>query len=221
MKRTHSLSLVLLVSLLWMGCERSPYYGMSEGKVVYELEMDAEGIPAMMSAMMPSEAVTWFSNGRSCTVMEGAGGFFENRLLLDPEKKLFASLTSMMGNKVAVVMDSDSVMGKAKNKNLEIDYTGNKKEIAGIMCQEAVIKGDSGAVFRVFFTDELDVRAPDMGAMFSQIDGLMMEYEIEMRDFRLKLKAKEVSADKPDPELFTIPKDYEIKKTNNKYYQNK
>lgn len=201
--------------LLFSSCERSAYYGMKEGKVVYEMELVGDKLDPMMKAMMPSEVTTFFADGKSCMVMEGGAGFFENRLLLDPEKKLFATLTSFMGNKTARVMHTDSLAKDMADSKSEITYTGVKKEIAGIMCEEAVLKGDSGSTYRVFYTDELDVKAPDMAStMFSEIEGMLMEYQIDMPGFKMKMTAKKISADKPDSTLFTIPKEYEIKKIN-------
>ena len=199
--------------LLFASCERSAYYGMKEGSVVYDMELVGDKLDPMMKAMMPSEVTTYFADGKSCTVMEGGAGFFENRLLLDPEKKLFATLTSFMGNKTARVMNTDSMKNDIKAKKPEVTYTGVKKEIAGIMCEEAVLKGDSGSSYRVFYTDELDVKAPDVATtMFTEIEGLLMEYQIDMPGFTMKMTAKKISGDKPDPTLFTIPKEYEIKK---------
>lgn len=202
-----------LISLLFTSaCERSPYHGMKEGKVIYDVEIDSEDIPALMQVMMPSEATTWFSEGRSCMVMEGAGGMMEMRMISDPQKKIFANLFSGMGQKMAILSNPDSLKAKmSKKMDKDVDFTGNTKVIAGIKCEEAVITGDSGAVFKVYYTDELDIETPNWGIGFGKIEGLMMEYDIEMRGLRLKLKAKEIVAAKPDPELFTIPADYEIK----------
>jgi len=214
MKRL-SLNVLVFFSglLLLIGCERSAYYGMTEGKIVYDIEVDSDKMPPMMRALMPSEAVTWFSNGKSCTVLEGGAGMFENRLLFDPEKDLFATLTSLMGEKTARVMSLKSIEKDRKGYDAEfkLEHTGVKKEIAGIMCKEVLVRVDSSNVSSVFYTDELDVKAPDMIAtMFGGLEGLMMEYQVNQMGFKLKMKAKKISADKPDPELFTIPKDYTI-----------
>jgi hypothetical protein len=212
MLKSAAILLTCYVLMTVIGCDRSPYAGMTQGKVEYDLEIDAENMPPMISAMMPSEAITWFSDGKSCTVIESAGGIFEYRLLFDPDKKVFANLFSSFNGKVADVTHSDSLRIKYPAKKPAVEYTGVKKQIAGIMCEEAIIKGDSGSVFRVFFTDELEVKSPNMGALLTNFEGFMMEYQIEMKGMRMKLKARKITADKPDAELFTIPKEYEIKK---------
>ena len=57
--------------LLFASCERSAYYGMKEGSVVYDMELVGDKLDPMMKAMMPSEVTTYFADGKSCTVMEG------------------------------------------------------------------------------------------------------------------------------------------------------
>lgn len=206
-----SYKLFFLCTLLLMGCSKSPYDGMREGKVVYDLEIQSEEIPLLFDMMMPSEATVWFSEGKSCLVMEGAVGAMKIRVISDPDRRIYASLVSMVGQKSGVLSNPDSVEAFRKDTSGHtIEYTGKTKNIAGLECREAIVRDVSGQVFRVFFTSELDVMTPNWGMSFAEIDGLLMEYGFELENIKMHLKAKKVTADKPDPALFAIPSDYEL-----------
>ena len=45
--------------LMFTSCERSAYYGMKEGSVVYDMELVGDKLDPMIKAMMPSEAVSY------------------------------------------------------------------------------------------------------------------------------------------------------------------
>ncbi|MFM7078476.1 MAG: hypothetical protein ACKOYC_01660, partial [Bacteroidota bacterium] len=185
--------------LLLGGCSKSPYDGMREGKVVYDLKLEGEEIPLLLDVMMPSEATVWFSEGKSVLVMDGAAGSIKFRVISDPEKGVYASLVSVMGQKSAVLANPDSVKAFSSKKNSrKIHFTGNTKTLAGLECREAIVSDTLGNVFKVFFTNELDVTTPNWGMAFAEIDGLMMEYGFEMDGLKMHLKAKKVTADKPD-----------------------
>ncbi|MBL0341595.1 MAG: hypothetical protein IPP71_12025 [Bacteroidetes bacterium] len=53
------LFLVILVSVLApYGCKRSPFDGVEQGKVVYDVTFEAADMNPMMKALLPSEVTT-------------------------------------------------------------------------------------------------------------------------------------------------------------------
>jgi len=204
-------NLIFVILLLIHGCSKSPYSGMKEGRVVYDLKLDAEEIPVLLDAMMPSEATLWFSEGRSVLVIDGAAGIIKMRVISDPEKGVYASLVSLAGEKNAVVANPDSVQSFYSNSSSrQVQITGNTKTLAGLECKEAIVSDTLGNVSKFFFTNDLDVKTPNWGMAFAEVDGLLMEYGFEFDGMKMLLKAKKVTADKPDPALFEIPDGYEI-----------
>lgn len=209
--RVKCIALINCLLILLSSCSKSPYDGMREGKVVYDLEIQNQDVPMLLDAMMPSEATVWFSEGKSCLVMEGIAGAMKIRVISDPYRRVYASLVSIAGQKGGVLSNPDSVeASRMDKKEHKLEFTGKTKTIAGLECREVVVRDTAGNVFNVFFTNELDVQTPNWGMAFAEIDGLLMEYDFEIDNMRMHLKAKKVTADKPDPDLFLIPSDYEL-----------
>lgn len=189
--------------------ERSPYFGIKSGKILYDVAIDSEEMNFMMQAMMPKEAVTWFKDNKTCMVMKGGGGMMDIRVLNNPDKGVFANLFAGMGQKMAIMMDPESGFGSPNGK---VRVTGKTKKIAGVVCKEAVIRGDSGTVSKVYFTEEFGSSQGYGSLAKSGVRGMMMEYRVDMRGMKMVLRAKEVIVDEPDPALFLIPDGYTIKK---------
>jgi hypothetical protein len=189
--------------------KRSPYFGINNGKIVYDVAIEAEDMNFMMQAMLPKEATTWFKDNMTCMVMKGGGGMMDFRVLNNPDKGVFANMFAGMGQKMAILMDPETAFGA---KNSKVRVTGKTKKIAGVECKEAVIKGDSGSVSKVYFTDEFGPSQGYGSLAKSGVKGMMMEYRVDMRGMKMVLRAKEIKQEEPDPSLFVIPDGYTIKK---------
>lgn len=141
--------------------------------------------------------------------MKGGGGMMDFRVLNNPEKGVFANLFAGMGQKMAILMDPESAFGSTNGK---VVVTKKTKQIAGVQCKEAIIKGDSGSVSKVYFTEEFGSSTGYGSLAKSGVKGMMMEYRVDMRGMKMVLRAKEISREEPDASLFVIPEGYTIKK---------
>jgi len=74
-------SILLLSMLAPYGCKTSPFDGLKEGKVVYDVTVEGEGMNPMIKAMMPSQVTTYFDNNKTCTVISMGMSMMETRLI--------------------------------------------------------------------------------------------------------------------------------------------
>jgi len=201
-----------LLILMFTSCKKTPFSGLEEGSVIYDLQLDGDAGNAMMKAMMPSEAELYFAGDKTCTVLSGPMGAFEARIISDSDSKLYANLFEFFGRKIAVTPNVDSLVA-ANNNKYKVEYTGNTKEIAGVPCEEATITGENGDVSVVFFTKELGVKNPNWATRYRAIDGLLMEYSLNLNGMQLKLTAKEIKDKKHDASVFQIPDGFQVMRT--------
>ena len=206
------------IALLWVmlaaapyGCSRSPFDGMQEGKVVYEVTYETEGMNPMVKAMLPSEVVTYFSDNKTSTVISMGMNIMEMRMISDSKNQKHTVLFDGMGNKVALVLDKDQVEKNFKDRvQLQVRHTSETKEIAGVKCKQAIITDSTNHTYPVYYTDELALEAPNWSSSFSEIDGLLMEYSFSMNGIVFNLKAKEIVNIKNDQAFFEVPQGYKV-----------
>ncbi len=206
------LFLVLLGSLLApYGCKHGKFDGLAEGKIVYEVTIEGEGLNPMMKAMMPSEVTTYFDKNKTCTVISMGMNMMETRLISDASNFKYTTLVSAMGKKIAMVLDRKQVEENFSDRvNLKVKKTSETKEIAGVQCKQAMITDSTENTYPVYYTDDLSLEQPNWSTPFRDINGLLMEYSISFGGMMMKLKAKEIVNTKVDPTFYEIPEGYEI-----------
>ncbi len=200
----------LIVAAAPYGCKTGQVSGFREGKVVYDVEFEAEGIPPMMKAMLPSEITTYFSNDRTCTVINMGMNMMETKLISDAVRYTYTTLINGMGNKKAMIFDQEMVKKQFLDRvPLKVVFTDEKKEIAGVQCRQAMITDSTNHVYPVFYTEEIALSDPNWCTPFNEIKGLLMEYSISFGNFVMKLKAKKIVEEKAEQTWFEIPEGYE------------
>lgn len=193
------------------GCSPGGGSGSREGRIVYDVEFDAEGLPPMMKAMLPSEITTWFSGDRTCTVIKAGMNMMETRLISDAVQFKYTTIVNAMGKKKAMVFDEEMVKREFLDRvPLKVVFTGEEKEIAGVQCRQAMITDSTNHTYPVYYTEDIGLDDPNWCTPFSEIKGLLMEYTISFGNFVMKLKAREVIRETADQSYFEIPEGYEL-----------
>jgi hypothetical protein len=209
-----SLALIwILAAAFPYGCSNSPFNGLQEGKIIYDVTYDNGEVNPMVKAMRPSEVITYFSNNKTCTVIIMGLNMVEARLISDAAKLQYTTLISAMGKKVAMVMDKEQVEKQFLDRvELKVRHTSETKEIAGVQCKQAIITDSTDHTYPVYYTSEIALDKPNWCTPFRDIDGLLLEYSIRFGDMVMNLKAREIVNTTNEKSLFEIPKDYEIVK---------
>ncbi len=204
--------------LCWMflapvhtGCNSSEFNSIKEGMVVYDVSFETNEMSPMIKAMLPSEVTTYFSDNKTCTVISMGMNMMETRLISDAMNYTYTTLVSAMGRKVAMVMDKKQVESNYLDRvALQVRHTSDKKEIAGISCSQALITDSTNHTYPVYYTEEILVKDPNWSSPFHDIEGMLMEYSINLNGIVMNLKAKKIVNNVNDKSLFEIPKGYEI-----------
>ena len=202
----------LISSFYFYGCDSdSKVMGhLDEGIVVYDV--DFENVDDGFSgAMMPSEIKTYVLNGMTATLISAGMGLVETKVISNPVDKEYQTLVSAMGQKIALVMNEQQVVGNFQDRvSLELTYTGNEKEIAGVNCKEVVVRDSTDNVYSVYYCDAFNIENPNWGTPFHEINGVLMEYSMKFGDAVMNLKANRILKDSVRSDFFLVPDDYEI-----------
>jgi hypothetical protein len=202
----------LISSFYFYGCNSGSNISgdLDKGVIVYDV--DFENVDDGFSgAMMPSEIKTYVLNGMTATLISAGMGLVETKVISNPIDKEYQTLVSAMGQKIALVMNEQQVIGNFQDRvALELTYTGIEKKIAGVNCKEVVVRDSTDNVYSVFYCDAFSIDNPNWGTPFHEINGVLMEYSMKFGDAVMNLKANRILEDSIKSDFFEVPDDYEI-----------
>lgn len=177
-----------------------------EGVINYNIEY--KQLPQQMEAqreMLPKNMKVSFKNHKS-RMEQTIGNGGSQVIISDNEKKIGYLAMDMMSQKILVVIPKDKYEESMKrNKDVEIEYHDEIKNIAGYDCKKAVVK-QSGNELTVYYTEELPSQALKD---FNQLKGLPLQYEAYQNGMHMVISATDVSKKSIDSKIFEKPTGYQ------------
>lgn len=214
MKRTINAVLVLVVCLLVYTGETKAQDKDFHGVIVYNISFGGADIDPQMAAMMPKTMKMKIKGEKSR--MEMSMGMGSTIVVFNGEDKSGFTLMDIMGQKYAMKMTPEELEDENENEpEMDIEVTGETKEIAGYECKKAIVKskekGAENIEMIVYFTDELGSGMLNYNnPMFKDVQGVMMEYAMNENDVEMKFTAISVTKEKIKDEEYEIPEGYNV-----------
>lgn len=185
------------------------------GIIIYNVTYPETGIDAEFLAIMPKTMKMMVKGEKSRTEISLSMG--TTTVIFDGEKKSGATLMQVMGQKFALTITEEDIQKEIEEgPDIDVEITGEIKEIAGYKCQKAIVRvADEGSSDKteiiVFFTDELGTGMLNYNNPFyKDISGVMLEYAVIEEEIEMKFSAISVEKKKISDDEFIIPKDYQV-----------
>jgi hypothetical protein len=180
-----------------------------------KMSLKIEGMPAEYAAYGEQEITTFVKGDKSKTEMSSMMGsnisYFDGKTL--------TSLNDMMGNKSGFTATKEELEAGDKNKKEEkpkIEYTSEKKTIAGYECTKALIKAidkdKKENTITVWTTEKLKGMSPEArkarrgGFDFGDLKGVPLAMEAAQNangmDMKIVMSATEVNTNPIDDSVF-------------------
>jgi hypothetical protein len=214
------LPIFLLVGLLTSACKYANPKFISEGVIEYDAKVVNEDHP--MAGLMPNKMSVKFKNDLFAAEMS-VMGVFNTVFITDPKKKTLTTLVKMFDVKQACIEEEKALMAESNNYKLDLVETNETKVIAGYKCKKviATMADDPSIKFDVYYTDELNVTAPNFSNPYSKINGMLMEYRLKKFDIEMAFTAKGVTKEEVPNESFELPAYYKVitKKEMDEYFK--
>jgi len=91
-----------------------------------------------------------------------------------------------------------------------IKFSNDTIRLAGILCKNATVTEiQTNKNFNVSYT-MIDVKYPNLGTPYEKIDGLLMDFHLQMKNLAMKLTANKVEEKVINEDDFRIPKGYKL-----------
>lgn len=167
---------------------------VNEGTVEYDISYPALDPNSIVLAGMPNKAYYKFKNNNSITEMEGMMGLITITFVSDYKKKTITQKVNLVQKKYASVLDEKKIDEMNKSFTVkEMKLLSGTKEIAGKKCKKAEATLGNGEKIIVFYTNEISVKDPNWNNPYKEIDGVLMEFQIERYGIVMNLTAKTVT----------------------------
>ncbi len=194
-----------------------------EGIITYKISYPDSDFDAQTMSMLPKVATVYIKD--HMIKSEVSTGMGMQATIFNSKDKTSVSLLDMMGQKFAIHTGADQYDEELENYESEVDNTTETKIIAGYECKKAIVhvkdkKTGSSFDFTVYYTDELNTdNISTSNAMFKDIEGMMLEYEMEKNNMSMKFSAISVKKKNIKDKTFEIPEDYK-ETTKEEFQQN-
>ncbi len=206
MKKT---AVFIIIVLFFWSCDSSIFSGkLSEGIITYSLEyLDDENETPIID-LLPTEMTITFQKNYSIQVVEGWMGIFRIAGIRHNKENSKTALLKIMADKYIYTVSGDGeAFGFNPMKGKKITYEKETKIIAGYTCKKATVKWNN-ETYEVYYTNEIKINDPNWNNPYSEIDGVLLEYQIDMFGIRTQITAEKVEEKDIEDETFDIPADY-------------
>lgn len=202
---------LLLITFTISGCRYFTTNNVSEGVIEYEISYPGAEKDNFMAGLLPSEMKLSFKNNNTAAELNAGMGMFSTCYVTNTDKKELIHLLKVMNKKFAVVRNKKDVEEFIKSHpKMTFEFSKETKIVAGYKCKKAIVTiPDKKKVITVWYTNDIGIKNSNWTTPYREIDGVLMEYEVEQYNIAMKFTAKHVSDIAVEDTLFSLPGDYQ------------
>lgn len=217
-KRTLLISLLLLTALgvfLYFyndGAMIKKLAGedVTEGVIEYDITYPKLDPNSMMISGMPDKAYLRFKDNNTSNDMSGMMGLISITYIANYAKKSVEQTLTLINKKYASQIPPEDLENLNDSYVEYVEKGKNKKEIAGYKCKEAIVKLKNGEKTTVYYTTDINILTPNWSNPYNQIDGVLMDFQLERYGIVMHLIARSVIPQKVDVDAFRISTDHKM-----------
>lgn len=192
---------------------------VSEGVLEYEVTYPYLNSADFMVKMLPNKMTMKFKDGKFKTTVS-KGKSIKTEFISDCRNKTLATAFQFGTKKMLVDLTESEIKSMLKEfpKVTYLDVN-DKDTLASFHIRKkvAVFEDISYPEAELWYTDEIDLENANWCYPYSEIKGVLLQYEIERYGLRMRLKATHFKNEPVDDSEFDLPKDF--KKTELKNFE--
>lgn len=198
-----------LTGLITASCNYTNPKYIDEGVIEYDAKVVDEDHP--MAGLAPGKMTVRFKKNMFAAEMSTMG-VFTTTFIANPIKKQLIQLVKVFEIKQASIDDEKAIQAENETYKLNFKETKDTKEIAGYKCKKviATMADDPSIQFDVYYTEELNVSAPNFSNPYAKIKGMLMEYRLKKFGLEMTFTAIGVKKEEVPDETFELPAYYKV-----------
>ncbi len=185
---------------------------VTEGVIEYALSFPDFDPKGLMAGMLPEKTTLYFNEDQQMADLSAGMGVFRTSMVVNtPTKTLDYHMSVMSKKLVSELHLRDLSLFNKESQALTILYTNVTDTIAGYPCKKAVAiySGIDQPEVALWYTDAIQLNAPNWYGPYSDIPGVLMRYEMVQYGMRMRLNATSVTPGPVDPSKFVLKPDYD------------
>lgn len=205
-----------VVISVWVSCSAgNSFFGdhIEEGRIEYDVSFPHMEDDNVMSSILPEKMSMAFKGNKYNSEFNTYGGVFKNKICVDTENRQYSQMLKIFKKRLACDYDKvdidEMMLDFPPFTIIESDIVDT---LAGIPCKKAkgVFYDLDAEEIDIYYTDRIKVENPNWCSPFSELDGFLMGYDVDMFDIRLRLTAKNIEMVEIDDSEFSIADDYKM-----------
>lgn len=208
MTKTHHFIIIVLSSILLHSCKQ--FKGTDEGTIIYEITYDdQQKSERSVITVLPTKMTQTFKNGSSKSLIKPLFSMFA--YISDTLTKTNYVLFQLMQDQYYCKSSfTEKTIGFDEFSGLTLTPTNDTKIIAGKKAKRVIAKHNKSEEFDIYYTNEIAIENPNWYNPYSEIKGVLLEYQVELAGIRMHIKAKEIVETQISEEEFKISPDFEL-----------
>ena len=202
-------SIFLLLGLCF-SCQNSGEGVVNEGAIEYEISYLENNLDNIATNLLPKKMVLSFNERYCLTQIDGFMGVFSISLISDLRKNKDVTLVKFFDSKYVHYGEKNEhscIFDHVKITALQ--FKESEKNVFGYNTRKAEITEEGQKKpYEILFTHDISSIKPNSNNPFHEIDGVLLNFELQLNQLRMSLEATEVKQKTINDDLFLIPEDY-------------
>jgi GLPGLI family protein len=202
----------LALMMVAAGCQKKNEESkITHGRLEYKITYETDSVHQKLADLLPHRMKLIFNQDSAINVMEGFMGMYKlNSITYFRTKKCSTLLKIPKYSFLYVGKRGEPMCCYDPMDNMIIHRTDEVKEILGFTCRKANISfPDSDYTFSVYYTNDIHIKNSNATNPFKKIEGVLMEFELNMYYFRMHFKADKFMPVSKSDNNFNVPHNYQ------------
>lgn len=193
--------------MLCFSCRR----GIDEGTLTYKIEFnEQEKAERSIIGLLP-ETMKYYYKEKSSTMEISAFGMFRTAYISNFKDKTNSILFYFMPKKYTCgAKFGEKMIGFDPLPGIILTQTDEKKEILGLTAHKIHVsfKDTQQEEYDIWYTKDLKVNNPNWHTPYKDVDGVLLDYRIKLKDISMHIYLNEISDKVVDYAKFIVPDDF-------------
>ena len=180
---------------------------VTSGRIDYKITYLNTDLDKKTMELLPRKMKLVFNEKQAANHIEGFLGFYKLNAITDLHTRKCSTLLKILDRSYLFKGKRDELMCCFDTmEDMEINETRETKEIAGFTCKKAIVYLPSnGNSFVIYYTDEIDLRHPNSNNPYKKVNGVLMEFELNMLYLRMRFSAEKFHNPGTESQIAKLP----------------
>jgi hypothetical protein len=206
----------LLISFLFLfillnSCTTS-YFSekMDQGDVTFDIAYTNNSGRSFPIQLLPKTIDMKFNNNFASYTLEDRVGLFSISNIIDLLKHENITLIKVFDKKYVYRGGrNDSPLFFKNNTTYDVKLLSDTQRLAGVLCKTAnMVNPETKLSFNILYSSSIKVGDLNENTPYGKINGLLLQFGIQMKNLDMKLTAKKVEQKEIKDQEFSIPEGY-------------